>query len=533
MSDAIHEESPEALRESPKGPALGRRKGPSLPQFTLPRFPVRVLWLLPILLFPLWVWFFCRIEIASDEIGILIRKTGRDIPSGRILALEEGEKGIHPEVLPEGRYFRNPYTWGWKIGRVVDIQAGRLGVLIRLYGDDLPPGKIVAGEGTKGIVAEVLRPGKYRVNPYAHEVQLFDATTIRPGHVGVVTSLIGRDVLEGPLEGSRPDTYLVSKGMKGVLPEVLDPGTYYLNPYVVSVVEMTLQSQRFEMSGEDAITFLTLDGFTVTVEGTIEYAISRERCALLTHKVGDMEDIVKKIILPRARGFSRIEGSKNPAIAYIVGETRQQFQNILEQHLKDRCQSWGVSIKSVLIRNISPPDAIAAIIREREVAVQTAKMFDRQIEQARSKAELTRQEMLALQNKEKVEAETGQIRALILAQQELEVRVTAAEREREVARLENRAATSQAESLLLAGDAEREVLRLENEARTSVFREEVAAFRTGMGLARYAFYGALAPRIHALLTSDRPEALGGVFGAFGPPQARPPSPPSQGKEVPR
>jgi regulator of protease activity HflC (stomatin/prohibitin superfamily) len=173
--------------------------------------------------------------------------------------------------------------------------------------------------------------------------------------VGVVTSLIGEDVMQGNLPPEKRNTYLVDKGMKGVLSGVLDPGTYYLNPYVVSVVEMTLQSQRFEMSGDDAINFLTVDGFTVVVEGTIEYAIARDQSALLTHKVGDMEDIVKKVVLPRARGFSRIEGSKNPAIAYIVGETRQQFQNNLEQHLKDRCQPWGVTIKSVLIRNISPP----------------------------------------------------------------------------------------------------------------------------------------------------------------------------------
>jgi hypothetical protein len=38
----------------------------------------------------------------------------------------------------------------------------------------------------------VLRPGKYRMNPFANQVQLFDATAVRPGHVGVVTSLVGR-----------------------------------------------------------------------------------------------------------------------------------------------------------------------------------------------------------------------------------------------------------------------------------------------------------------------------------------------------
>jgi len=517
----------------PETPEAVSRKRKGMKTVRVPRPPAWVFGLGLLFLLAVWVWFFWRIEPGSDQIAILIRKTGRNLPSGQILAADPGQKGIQLEVLPEGRYFRNPYTWGWKIHSITDIPAGKLGVLIRLYGKDLAPGSILAEEGSKGIIGQVLRPGKYRINPYAFGVQRFDAVSIRPGHVGVVTSLIGEDVMEGNLPQEKRNTYLVDKGMKGVLPGVLDPGTYYLNPYVVSVVEMTLQSQRFEMSGEDAINFLTVDGFTVVVEGTIEYAIARDQSALLTHKVGDMEDIVKKVVLPRARGFSRIEGSKNPAIAYIVGETRQQFQNNLEQHLKDRCLAWGVNIKSVLIRNISPPEEIAAIIRDREVAVQTARMFDRQIEQARSKAELTKQEMLARQNKEKVESETAKIRAVIRAGQEQEVRVTSAMQELEVARLENEAAAFQARAMMLGAAADREVIGLQNEARAGVLRHQVGAFDSGLGLARYALYTTLAPRIQSLLTTDQSEGLGGIFHALrsGPAAGR--SLPGAGKEATR
>ena len=70
-------------------------------------------------------------------------------------------------------------------------------MLTRLYGKNLPQGTIIAGPDTKGVVADILRPGKYRINPYAYRVELFDAISIRPGSVGVVTSLIGDDVLQG------------------------------------------------------------------------------------------------------------------------------------------------------------------------------------------------------------------------------------------------------------------------------------------------------------------------------------------------
>lgn len=192
--------------------------------------------------------------------------------------------------------------------------------------------------------------------------------------------------------------------MKGVVPEVLDPGTYYLNPYIYGIVEVNLQSQRFEVGGDDAIYFLSQDGFPIKIEGTLEFNIQREKAALLTHQVGDLEDIVNKIILPRMRGFSRIEGSKKKAVDFIVGETRQQFQNSLQEHLRKTCETWGVSVNSVLIRNIIPPEEIAKVIREPELAVQEARKFEQQIEQAKSSAELVRQEMLAEQIAEKFRA---------------------------------------------------------------------------------------------------------------------------------
>ncbi len=478
---------------------------------------------------PLFVWTFCRIEPGSGEIAVLIRKTGEDLPSGAMIALEPQQKGIQFEVLPEGRYFRNPYTWGWEISKIIDIPAGKLGVLTRLYGKDLPPGEIVAAgdcgkasrDDAKGIVADVLRPGKYRINPYACGIQLFDAISIRPGAVGVVTSLTGHDVLDGKLAAEARNTYLVGEHMKGVVPQVIDPGAYYLNPYLYNVIEITLQSQRFVLGGEDAINFSTLDGFNVQIEGTIEFSIGRDKAALITHQVGDLEDVLKKLILPRARGFSRIEGSKHPAINFIVGETRQQFQDNLEQHLRQNAQPWGVAIKSVLIRNIVTPDAIASIIRDREISVQNARKFEQQIEQARSLAELTRQEMLAQQNQEKVAAETSRIQAVIRARQDLAVKVTAANQELEVAKLENEAAAAQAGALLAKAQAERDVIELNNKAQAEVITAQVRAFKNGMNLARYSFYQKLGPRIVSLLGSDGPDSFGGLFQPYLPKETKP------------
>jgi regulator of protease activity HflC (stomatin/prohibitin superfamily) len=461
-------------------------------------------------------WFFCRIEPSQGEIAVLIRKTGENLSPGQVIAMQEGQKGIQLEVLPEGRYFRNPYTWSWEMQRILDVPAGEFGVMTRLYGDELPAGKIIAEDNQRGIVQEILRPGKYRINPYAYTVSKFKAINIRPGHVGVVTALTGQDVLNNELPVDKRNTFLVGEGMKGVSGMQLDPGTHYLNPYIYNSVEVNLQSQRFDMSGKDVISFLTLDGFTVTVEGYIEFGIQRDEAAFLTHRVGDMDDIIKKLILPRARGFSRIEGSKHPAVNFIVGETRQKFQNDLEAHLRSKSTGWGVDIKAVGIRKVIVPDEIASINRDRELAVQDAAKYTQQIVQAKSKAELTKQEMLAIQNREKVEADTKRIRAVIDAEQDQSVRLIAAQKELDVAKVEYEAALFQSEAILLTADGEKDAIKAHNEAEAAVLRNRVSALGSGDNFARYTLYEKIGPQVYSVLSSDSEEGIGGIFGTFAP-----------------
>ena len=405
---------------------------------------------------PLWIWYGWRIEPDNGQIAILLKKTGKNLPPEEILAPGPEYKGIQEEVLPEGRHFRNPWTWEWRYAKTVDIPAGKFGVLVRKFGKDLPEGEILAREGTRGILRDVLGTGKHRINPYAYEVQIYDDITIKPGHVGVVTELTGDDIL-APGGAKSPDTgsgFLVKDGAKGVSPRILKEGTHRLNPFVYAVSIVNIQSQRFELSGADAISFLTLDGFTVNAEGTLEFNLEIDKAALLSHEVGDMDDILQKIVLPAARGFSRIEGSKKNATEFIVGE----------------------SLNSVLIRDIFAPQEVASIIRTRELAAQEALKIEQQIVQAKSQAELERQKALAKQNSARVAAETQSIQAKIAAEQHSAEQVIAAETRLEVAERELKAAQADAAAKLTVAEAERKVGEVRTTAEADVLKQKVAAY---------------------------------------------------------
>ena len=464
-----------------------------------------------VLLISLFVWYGCRIEPGNGQIAVLIRKTGKNLPQDAILAPSADYKGVQLEVLGEGRYFRNPYTWDWKILPVTDIPAGKFGVLVRKFGKNLPEGEIIApGPDYKGIVREVLGTGKHRINPYAYDVQVYDDIRIMPGNIGVVANLAGRDLFSGSgndLKNAKG--FLVDRGRKGVLEDVLKEGTHRINPFIRSVSIVNIQSQRYEFSGKDAIGFISLDGFPISLEGTVEFNISAESAPRLTHEVGDMDDILKKLILPSVSGFARIEGSKKSATEFIVGESRQIFQNRLEEFLRKTCKVWGISINSVLIRDILPPQEIAEIIRNRELAEQEAKKFKQQIEQAKSASALEQQRMLALQRKSKVQAETARITADIEAKQKQTQRVIAAKTELEAASIQYQSAEAAAKAKLVLAEAERKVIAARNESEVQVLKRNVEAFGGGEAYVRGLLYDKLGPKIQSILTRGTP---GGLFG---------------------
>lgn len=467
-----------------------------------------------------WFWFGWRIEPENGSFAVVMRKTGKDLPTESILAPGPEYKGVQLEVLPEGRYFRNPYVWDWEIFPATDVPAGKFGVLIRKYGKDLPPGEIIARDDSyKGIVREVLGTGRHRINPYAYEVKLYDDIRIRPGHVGVVTALVGEDILQGNTPATEERGFLVGEGAKGVQRKVLKEGTHRLNPFLYAVSIVNVQSQRFELTGSDAITFLTLDGFIVTAEGTLEFNLEEDKVALLTQEVGDMEDILQKLILPSARGFSRIEGSKKMATEFIVGESRQDFQDRLERYLREICAPRGISLNSVLIRDIFAPQSIAGIIRDRELAVQESRKIDQQIVQAESQAELGRQKALAAQNSAVVMAQTEQIQQRIEAEQHKTEQVIAAETRRDVAKVAYEAALKTAEAKLTAAEAQRKVVEARTKAFADVLRQEVSVYGNEADYVRMKLYEKTAPRVESILA--QPEEARPFGLPIGPSESQP------------
>ncbi len=148
-------------------------------------------------------WITFRVYVPEDHCAVLIRKTGDRLPEDQLVATKPGQRGIQEEVLGPGRHWRNPYTWEYKLEKLTEIPSGN-------------PSTWEWTHSLSDAQRDELRTGTFRFKGEFPQI-------------GVVTRKIGKDPKPGQVIVSR------ASGVKGILREVLTPGTYKINPYVYNV----------------------------------------------------------------------------------------------------------------------------------------------------------------------------------------------------------------------------------------------------------------------------------------------------------
>lgn len=480
-----------------------------------------------------------RIDVPARHFAVLSRKTGEDLENGEEIAPDEKHKGLQLKVLPEGRYFYNPYVWNWEVYPMIEIPRDKMGVVIRLHGDDLDYGDFLAkDESDKGIVEEVLRPGRYAYNAividrqtkkvvglprkksdFVEIIELWEPKIIPAGYKGIVTNLAG------PMPED-PNVLLVEPGRRGPQQETLEPGTYYLNPYIYRINAIDTRSQRFNLSEGKDMTFPSKDGFPISLDGIIEFRVIPEHAAQTYVTYNDVsndnpgdsaiaEEIIDKVIMPNARAFCRLRGSNSSAREFIGGETRTAFQSEFQERITETCKEQGIEIVQALITKIKPPQAIAEPLRAREVAAQELKQYTQQILQQEQEANLATNKSLIEQKKKLVEAEREVVTDVTKAEEEQQVALAEANRDMEVAEKKLDAAKDQAEAILAKASAEAAIVGFENEADAAGWKKAVEALgNDGEAFARYTLYQKLAPGYRSIMTNTADSPLMDVFRNF-------------------
>jgi regulator of protease activity HflC (stomatin/prohibitin superfamily) len=492
-----------------------------------------------------WNWVVCRVEVPPGNFLVKIHLWGKDLAEGEILAPDPSYKGVLNEEFQEGRYFLNPLVWSYEIHPMVKVPAGKCLVLTRRFGQEIPAerrgrGEFLAADGERGIVADVLQPGNYRINPYAYATEEVTATEIHADEVGVVTLRVGKDPRE--LGGDRKSgPYVVPAGYRGVQEKPLSNGTHYVNPYVKQIAPVNVGNSRVELPD---IEFPSRDGFPLKPHIIVTYRVVPARApellvtisdegelhqGLISAKDQEKNETLQKIILPLVRGYVRIEGSKFDARDFVsrpadggnkVEVPREKLQQEVLKKIQPRCQEFGLNVESVTIDRMDVPPQLSAVIAEREQARITREKNVESIGQYKEQQELKAKEALKQQEEEKVTASSKLVQAEAKSRQRKATEEARLKQDLANAQLRLDAAREQAKAVVASGKAEADVIMLQNEAEVSGLRKAVQGFPSADHFAQYHVLIKLAPALGEIFASDTSE-FAKLFAVYLTPPAKP------------
>jgi hypothetical protein len=480
-----------------------------------------------------WYWEVERIDVKNDTYLVKVHRWGKELPEDEIVAPDDSYKGVVLAVEQEGRHFLNPLLWGYEIHPIVRVPPGKALILTRKFGKRIPNERLASGDvlstaglqdidGERGILRDPLRPGNYRLNPYAYTWQEVEAIEIGPDQVGVRTLKVGKDPRTLPANPDRP-RYVVPNGYQGVQEVPLSNGTYYLNPFVETISPVEVRSHTASLSD---VEFPSRDGFILKPHVTVEYQVQRAKAAEVMVRLTDegmlhqldatpdqqrQNEILQKVILPHMRGYARIEGSNFDARDFILAATganqkavnpRELMQKALLEKIRPRCEELGIQIRSVLLGEMKPPSELAEQISLRDLARVEQQKNAVRVGQLKEMQKLRSVEMLKEQAREKVEAETRLQVMKTQAKQQLEVEELKLKQELESARIGLEAAHSKAEAILAKGKAAANVINLQNEAEVAGLRTAIQGFTSAAQFAQFHVISKLAPSLSEIFASD-------------------------------
>lgn len=211
--------------------------------------------------------FFGMVIVPEDRIGLVTKKfvlfgSNRELPDGRIVATQ-GEAGFQAKTLAPGLYW---WMWPWQYSVTMTpftiIPEGKIGLILAKDGREIPTGHILArfvesdnfqdakkfleGGGQRGRQTAYMTAGSYRINLFLFEITIVDQLIIKENMVGIVTTLDGEPLptnsiagkhIEGHNNFQDIDFFLQHGGNRGLQPQPILAGSYYINPWAVQVEE--------------------------------------------------------------------------------------------------------------------------------------------------------------------------------------------------------------------------------------------------------------------------------------------------------
>lgn len=409
------------------------------------------------------------ITIEPGQLGLVMAIDGNQIDSNRILAksvdcnnfqsakaflANGGEKGKQLGMLTAGKYRVNTRLFQISTTPVTQIPANAVGIVTTLDGAPLENGEIagatvpdhdnfqsiqkfIAAGGRRGVQEQVILAGSWNLNPWFVQVKTVPMTSVPIGHVGVVTSYVGKAHIDvSGTEFKHGD--LVDQGHKGVWAKPIYPGMHPINTDTTKVdlipttnVVLNWATNRNEAHNLDknlsSITVRSKDGFSYNLDVSVVIHIAALAASKVISRMGSMSGLISQVLEPTIGNYFRNSAQEYAALDFL--KARTEMQKTAAKFVADALVQYDVEAVDTLIGDIVLPKELLDTQTQRKLAEEMQRTFQVQQESQKQKEALNRQAAITELQSSVVASEQG----VKIAQQQADAKVKTAEGDTKVA----------------------------------------------------------------------------------------------------
>lgn len=465
-------------------------------------------------------------KIEPGFLGLVMAIDGAQISSNRILGKSVpcdnfqtgstflkngGEKGKQLGILTSGNYRINPLLFKVTTSPVTVIASTMVGIVTTFDGATLEAGEIAGGTvaghnsfqdiqkfidlgGKRGLQEQVILAGQWNLNPWFAAVKSVPMTAVPIGHVGVVTSYVGKAHVDVSGETFKHGD-LVDQGHKGVWAKPIYPGMHAINTDTTKVdlipttnVVLNWATNRNEAHQLDknlsSITVRSKDGFSYNLDVSVVIHIGALEASKVISRMGSMSGLISQVLEPTIGNYFRNSAQEFAALDFL--KARTEMQKNAARFVHEALTQYDVEAVDTLIGDIVLPQELLATQTQRKLAEEMQKTYEVQQDSQKQKMALNRQVAITEMQASVVQNEQG----VRISELQAEGKVKLAEGETKVAeqktlqtiRLAEAAAAeiskrafAEADGIKAKGLAEAETIKAKGLAQAEAYRTGVGA----------------------------------------------------------
>ena len=180
---------------------------------------------------------------------------------------------------------------------------------------------------------------------------------------------------------------IVHPGQRGVrtfmgkpLTQADEPGSHLWFPIVYGVNKVDVQIEKTDIEASAS----SFDMQEVTTHVAVNWSLSPEKVVDTYIKIGDEDDVVRRIITPAVQEVFKASISKKTAEAML--SKRMELKEEIDRGLKDRLGAYGVTLYDVSIVNLTFDPQFSKAIEEKQIAEQRSKQASYEADKAKQDA---------------------------------------------------------------------------------------------------------------------------------------------------